>query len=254
MRWLFLIPSLLWAQSELGFPSYSAASITNAASNISGSYSANTLVSIYGTNLAFSTVVLSAGAVAGGTLPSTLGLVRVLVDNHFADMIFASPKQVNFLIPSNLGSGNTTIQVMNDGRAGPAIHVELGDSAPGLFSADGFAVATHGNGPLVTADAPAAHGEVLVLYATGLGRTIPVTPEHRIATEAELLVRRSEFEVRLNGVAVPSGNIEYVGVTPGFGGLYQINVRVPADAPADPEILVGTPDRMSPPGTRLHLR
>ncbi len=254
MRWLFLIPGLLWAQSELSFPSYSAASIAHAAANISGFYAANTLVSIYGTNLALSTVALSAADVSGGNLPSVLGGVRVLVDNRFADVIFVSPRQVNFLIPTSLGVSGTTIVLLNNGRGGAVIPVDLSESAPGLFEIDGFAIATHGNGPLVTAAAPAARGEVLVLYATGLGPTAPLTPAHRIATTAAPLVRFAEFEVRLNGVAVPANHIEYVGVTPGFGGLYQINLRIPANAPADPEIRVGPPERLSPAGVRLRLR
>lgn len=254
MRWLFLVPGLLWAQAELTFPSYSAASIAHAAANVSGFYAANTLVSIYGTNLALSTVALRAADVVGGTLPSVLGGVRVLVDNRFADVIFVSPRQVNFLIPTSLGVSSTTIVLLNNGRAGATISVELAESAPGLFETDGYVIATHGNGPLVTEAAPATHGEVLVLYATGLGPTAPLTPAHRLATTAAPLVRFAEFEVRLNGTPVPAHYSEYVGVTPGFGGLYQINVRIPTDAPVDPEIRVGTPERMSPVGVRLRVR
>jgi uncharacterized protein (TIGR03437 family) len=58
----------------------------------------------------------------------------------------------------------------------------------------------------------------------------------------------------LNGVAVDSRRIYYVGVTPGYAGLFQINVRLPDDAPPDPEIRVGTSDRMSPEGRYLPLQ
>ena len=255
MRWCFLFPALLWAQSDLSFPSYSAESIANAAANVPAWFAPNTLVSIYGVNLAAGTAGLSPADVQSGNLPTTLGSVRVLVNSQFANMIFVSPKQVNILIPTQLVAGPATIQLVNASRGGPAIRVEFGESAPGLFQfGDSFVIATHGNGPLVSVDAPAQRGEVVVLYATGLGPTNPSTPANRLATSAAWIARRSEFEVRLNGVAVAKNLIEYAGVTPGFGGLYQVNLRIPADAPNDPEVQVGTPDRMSPAGTRLRLR
>ncbi len=44
----------------------------------------------------------------------------------------------------------------------------------------------------------------------------------------------------LNGVAVDPGLVSYAGATPDCAGLYQINVRLPEDAPANPEVRIGT--------------
>lgn len=252
--WLFLFSGLLWAQSELGFPSYSAASVANAAANLANFYAPNTILSIYGVNLALNTRALTQADIAGGSLPTVLGSVRVLVNGQFANLLFVSPTQVNVVISTDLAPGITTLQLTSNGKAGPQLRLELAESAPGLFESDGFVIATHGNGPLVTASDPARRGEVLVLYATGLGPTIPLSPINRLAIIAAPLTRRAEFEVRLNGVPVPQSLIEYVGLTPGFAGLYQINVRMPQDAPPDPEIRVGTNGRLSPSGRFLNLR
>ncbi|MEO5923959.1 MAG: IPT/TIG domain-containing protein [Bryobacteraceae bacterium] len=253
-----LLPVLfLLAQSDLGFPIYSSSSVANAAANVAGSYAANTLISIYGTNLAFGTAAITAADIRNGNLPTSLGStpVRVLLDGQFASMYYVSPHQVNALIPPHLLPGSVTMQVVLSGRAGPPVTLELGESAPGLFETDDhYVIATHGNGPVVTAEFPAERGEVIVLYATGLGPTSPLTQANRIPTTAAKLSNFSAFQVWLNGVAIPTDHILYAGVTPGFAGLFQVNVQLPADAPPNPEIQLGTPDRMSPSGRYVRLR
>jgi uncharacterized protein (TIGR03437 family) len=245
---------LLLAQSDPGFPIYTAGSIANAAANVSGSYAANTLISIYGVNLAFNTQAISATDIRNGNLPTSLGStpVRVLLDGQFASLYYVSPHQVNALIPPQLLPGQVTIQVLSSNRAGPPVTLTLEESAPGLFETeDHFVIATHGNGPVVTAESPAHPGEVVVLYATGLGPTSPLTPPNKIPTAAAKLT--TPIQVWLNGVPIAKDHILYAGVTPGFGGLFQINVQLPPDALANPEIQVGTTERMSPRGRFLHL-
>jgi uncharacterized protein (TIGR03437 family) len=38
---------------------------------------------------------------------------------------------------------------------------------------------------------------------------------------------------------VPAGNVLYAGVAPGFAGLYQINLLLPENTPANPTVRVG---------------
>jgi uncharacterized protein (TIGR03437 family) len=257
LRCLFLIPSLLLAQSDPVFPAYSAAGIANTAANVPNLYAPNTLISIYGTNLAFGTQAISAANIQSGNLPTSLGLspVRVLLGNQFASLYYVSPNQVNALVPTNLLPGSLTLKVVVNSRSGPAVEILLEESAPGLFETDDhFVIATHGNGPVVTAESPAERGEIVVLYATGLGPTTPMTPANRIPDSAAPLTKFATFQVWLNGVAVAKDRILYAGVTPGFAGLFQVNVQLPVDAPADAEIRVGTAGRMSPAGRFLRVR
>ena len=187
-------------------------------------------------------------------LPTSLGStpVRVLLDGQFASLYYVSPRQVNALIPPHLLPGRVSLQVVLSGRAGPPVSLTLEESAPGLFEADGYVIATHGNGPVITDESPAAPGEVVVLYATGLGPTSPASLPNRIPSAAAKLTNPA-FGVWLNGVPVPKSRILYAGVTPGFAGLFQINLHLPPDAAPDPEVRVGTPERMSPPGRHLRL-
>jgi uncharacterized protein (TIGR03437 family) len=50
----------------------------------------------------------------------------------------------------------------------------------------------------------------------------------------------------LNGAPIPTGHILYVGVAPGFAGLYQINVLLPEDTPQNPTIRIGYANALSP--------
>jgi uncharacterized protein (TIGR03437 family) len=103
---------------------------------------------------------------------------------------------------------------------------------------------------VINSDSPASPGEIVVLYATGLGPTNPLTPPNKIPTSSARLT--IPIQVFLNGIALSKDRILYAGVTPGFAGLFQINVRLP-DVAGDPEIRVGTADRMSPAGRYLRL-
>jgi uncharacterized protein (TIGR03437 family) len=48
--------------------------------------------------------------------------------------------------------------------------------------------------------------------------------------------------------------IQYAGLTPGWAGLYQINLIVPGNVGTDPEISVAIGDQASPAGLKLAVR
>jgi uncharacterized protein (TIGR03437 family) len=254
---LVIGPLLAETSGPPGTPNYTAESIANAAANVAGFYAPNTFISIYGSNLAFVTVAIGPDDIRAGLLPTALigGGVRVLLNNLPANMYFISPRQVNVLIPSSLIPGRVTLQLVNDGLAGPAINIMLDPVAPALFEVGGpYVIATHGNGPLVTPEWPATAGEVVVLYATGLGPTLPAAIPNRLPEAAAPLAGIAAFDVWIDGVAVARQNILYAGLTPGFAGLFQINLRLPGGTGVDPEIRVGYTGYVSPPGRHLSFR
>jgi len=247
-------PSALAQSSLPGYPNYTPDSIANSASDTAGLYAPNTFISIYGVNLAYATVAIGPNDILAGKLPTALagGAVRVVINQILADMFYVSPGQVNVLIPSSLIAGPATVQLANSGLAGPPVSIMLGPAAPALFQADAQTViATHGNGPPVTLAAPAKGGEVVVLYATGLGPTSPAAVPDQLATSAAPLANLADFRLLLNGAPVDPHQILYAGVTPGFAGLYQINLQLPANVPANPEIRIGFSAVMSPAGRIL---
>jgi uncharacterized protein (TIGR03437 family) len=237
-------------------PYYTADSIANSAASITGYYAPNTFVTIYGQNLAYTTRSLSASDIAGGTLPTVLGTtgVRVLINNIPANIYYVSPTQVNLLVPTSLIAGPVILQLVVDSLAGPAIPIMLQTAAPGLFQTDAATVlAVHLDNSLVTAAAPAHAGEVIVLYASGLGPTIPAAIPNQIPQQAATVTPPSSFTLVLNGIAVDPQRILYAGVVPTFAGLFQINLRLPDTVPANPQVQVGYAGTLSPSGRILPL-
>ena len=246
--------------AEGGFqtaPAYSAASIVNSATNLSGSLAPNTIVSLYGEHLSYATKALSPGEISNGRLPTVLAGtgVRVLIANLPAFLYFVSPQQINFLIPNNLKPGRVGLRLIRDGLAGPEVFITLTSAAPALFQLDpGTAIALKADYQLATPESPARPGEIIMLYATGLGETIPNPAPGAIANGAAPLARLDGFGVLFDGLPVARDRIAYAGAAPGFAGLYQINVWVPAGAGDNPEVQVVVGGAVSPPGVRVPVR
>ena len=255
---LALLVALLFAAAfaQAEAPLYSADSIVNSADNQPGTLAPNTLATIYGQNLAYGTKALSPDDVKSGILPTVFpGTgVHVIVGNILANLIYVSPTQINFLVPANLIPGTVNLTVVVDSWAGPQIPIQLTATSPALFQLDQLAIATRADGALVTPAAPASPGDVIVLYATGLGQTAPPILYSMIPKAAASLTQMASFSVQLDGVPVDPSAIAYAGVAPGFGGLYQINLILPASVGQNPQIVIGFPDSLSPSGVTIPVQ
>lgn len=222
-------------------PDYSAASIVNAADNLSGALAANTIGTIYGTHLAYGTAAISASDIRNGLLPTVLGddETRVFIGGNAATLYYVSPTQINFLVPPNMLALPVQVYVAVDSLRGPLLKLNLGPAAPGLFQLDARnAIGTLPDGTVLTPSAPGKPGDVVTLWATGLGQTDPQMIYGQLPTVAAPLAPGVGLSILLNGKSLPSASITYAGIAPGFAGLYQVNVKLPASLPANPEIRV----------------
>jgi uncharacterized protein (TIGR03437 family) len=220
-------------------PFYSAASIVNAADNQSGALAPNTIATIYGTNLSYSTAAISLTDIQNGRLPTLLGTdeTQVIISGGPANLYYVSPTQINFLVPPNLLALPAQVFVTVDGLHGPLLEMTLADAAPGLFQLDPqTAVATFSDNSVLTAQSPAKPGDVVILWATGLGQTDPQPIYGVLPTAAAPLADGASLSILLDGAAVPASAVFYAGVAPGFAGLYQINFVLPTSTGANPEI------------------
>lgn len=235
-------------------PDYTTASIVNAADNQSGALAPNAIATIYGANLSYSTASIGASNIYGTLLPTVLGSseTRVFVNNFPANLYYVSPAQINFLVPPNLSPGPAVVQVLTDSTAGPAIQLMLGAVAPGLFQLDAqTAVATAVDGSVLTSSSPAKPGDIVILWATGLGVVNPPVVYGQVPLDAAPLVAGANLSILLDGVAVDPSAIQYAGVAPGYAGLYQINLLLPASTGANPEIRLQLDGVISIPGVHL---
>ena len=121
--WAALLLGTAWAlQSQAqNAPFYSAQSIVHAATNKSGRFAPYGIGTIYGRGLATATAGASAADVAAGTLPYYFNgtCTRLAIDNIAAPLLYVSPTQVNFLVPSNMRTGKRMLQVLCDSIFGP---------------------------------------------------------------------------------------------------------------------------------------
>ncbi len=126
------------------------------------------IVQIYGSNLASQVAV-------GSNIPLTTSLnnTSVIIGGVAAPLYFVSPGQINAQVPFELKSGTSYQVIVNaNGALSTPNPIQLAGDAPGIASfASGGIIAEHGDGSLVTEAAPAAPGEYIVFFVSGMGLT-----------------------------------------------------------------------------------
>lgn len=160
------------------------------------------IISVYGT--------LLAAAVAQPfslPLPTQLSDAQVLVNSIAVPLFYASPSQINALMPSTV-SGLVTLTVKN-GAGQNSLNVLIEPAVPTLFTQNsagtGTASALDSSNTPVTTSSPLHAGAYVELFATGLGSVVPT--------------------VTVGGMDCP---VSYAGPAPGFAGLNQINCLLPS--------------------------
>ena len=247
---------LLCAAARGQAPFYSAAGIVHAADFASGPFAPNDVVTLFGTNLSNTSTPATATEGLGANLPTALGLISVYVGNMPAPLLFVSATQINFLLPANLIAGSVPVFVDKQGLRGPIVNIEIAMAAPALFPyGNSYVIAVDWNNgnALIGPDLPAHSGDTVILYATGLGPAGSMPPAQ--APAAPMAINGlGSLKVSLGGNPVASNLIQYAGVTPGWAGLYQINLALPPNLGADPEVVVSIGDQSSPAGLKLAVR
>jgi uncharacterized protein (TIGR03437 family) len=160
------------------------------------------------------------------------------------------------MVPSTEISGDSKVQLVRQGIAGPAVTIALVEAAPALFAPAGYVLAQdyNNNYAAATPDTPAHSGDMIVLYATGLGHTQPNPAPGQVSDTAANIVNLSTLRVLLNGTAIDSSLIKYAGLTPLSTGLYQINFLLPGGLASDVEIRISDAGQTSAPGLKLAVR
>jgi adhesin/invasin len=110
-------------------------------------------------------------------------------------------------------------------------------NAVGIFQFPGTnrAVALNQNGSVNGPDNPEARGNVIVVFLTGQGPISPPVPTGRAAAADPL----SSASLRATAnIGRAAADVKFLGLTPGFVGLAQANIEVPAGAAAGSEVVM----------------
>jgi uncharacterized protein (TIGR03437 family) len=215
-------------------PSISPNGVVNAASFQTG-ISQGSWVTIRGSNFGSATRAWRPEEIVNGSMPAQLDAVSVNVNGKPAYVSFISPEQINVQAPSDESLGDVRVEVLVGGVKSDPVMTRLQKFSPGFFLWVGkYVIATDplfnwrvkpGTLPGVNTIA-AKPGDVIVLWATGFGRTSPAIPAGQVVDRATALV--APVTVTIGGLAA---EVLTGALSPGSAGLYQIAVRIPDAAP-----------------------
>jgi uncharacterized protein (TIGR03437 family) len=187
------------------------------------------IISIYGQNLA-----TRAQSAANGIPPTTLGGIQVLLGGNPLSLFYVGPTQINAVVPFTVPV-RQSLQLIVQRNGTPSVPLPLTVVAaqPGIFTTSqtgsGQGAIVGPSGQIADSQNPAHRGDIVSIYCEGLGavdQPVDVTvaapsrePLPRVTGQLTVIIGNSSSEVF------------YAGLAPGYHGLYQINVRVPANAP-----------------------
>ena len=236
-------------------PRVLAGGVVNAASFAPG-LAAGSLATVFAAG-----VLDAPGVVQAGQIPIATSLNGVSVTvNGTAAPIYALANAnglelVNFQVPFAVaGQGTASVVVSRGGQASAAFTVPVLDVQPAVYTSDGTqAVVVHNaDYTLATATRPLQPGEFAFLYATGLGRVANQPPTGAAApVTPPLAAAMGAVNVSLAGLVC---EVQYAGLAPGLVGVYQVNFRVPANAPGGSGDLVVTAGAASSPTVKVPVQ
>ncbi|HEX4946205.1 MAG TPA: hypothetical protein VFZ34_06065 [Blastocatellia bacterium] len=222
----------------------SATTVNGASFLVGGAMAPDTIASVFGVNLASSTVL----ATAGQALPTELGGVQVEVNGVAAPLFFVSPTQINYMIPAGTTVGTKGVVVKNAVGEVARGQIEVAPVSPAFFTAsqNGLGVPSGyitrvAAGTSQFTNEQIANGVTpitidrrgdqvfLILFGTGI-RYAPNTNtanDIALAGGGTLLNVAESLEVTIGG---RTARVDFAGAQSQYYGLDQVNILIPADA------------------------
>ena len=235
-------PQVLPVELSVGVPAIGRNGVVNGASfSTEAVVSPGSISSLFGTNLATETVTA-----VELPLPRTLAGTQVLVNDLPVPLFFVSPFQINFQMPPDVTGTTAEMVVVSAGVRGLPEPVSVSPERPGIFTAvsggTGQGAVLLANSDVIAAPSgsipgrtsqPVARGEIVSIFATGLGATDPQSEPGEPAGASPLSNTITTPEVFIGDIPA---NVFFSGLAPDFVGLYQVNVEVPAGTAPGAEV------------------
>jgi uncharacterized protein (TIGR03437 family) len=203
------------------FTQLGVSSVASGASFAIDSLSPGSIATIFGTGLATSTAQAEALP-----LPMALGGATVTVNGIAAPLFYASRLQINFQIPYETLVGAASIVVSVAGADSKPFSALVQAASPGIFQfGTNRAVVQNPDGSVNETNNPVAAGSHIVAYLTGLGPMDNPVADGVAAPATPLSSATSPFSATIGG---QPANVSFLGLTPGYVGLAQANITIPA--------------------------
>lgn len=216
-------------------PGFTAASIVNAAGFQPG-ISPGSIAVINASGIAPNVRGSVTPSTIVGALPTRLADVEVLFNNIPAPIYAVSnvngQESVNVQVPFEVapGSASLTINVTGGGST-TVMGVQILPIKPGVFefidvNGRRYAVAVRSDGSYVSSTNPARRGEIIRVFATGLGQTTPATGTNRagLSDQTQSVIASVIAGVNNRGVRVVSAQLQPVSI-----GVYLVALEIPTD-------------------------
>lgn len=195
-----------------------------------------TWIEIYGTNLSTTTRQWAGADFSnnGQTAPTSLDGVKVTAGGQPAFVQYVSPGQVNALVASNAVTGAAQLTVANSLGTTVPYNITIASVAPGLLAPSSLqfggkqyvgALMTNTQTIVGIPTNGVRAGDAITIFGIGFG---PVTPRVDAGTVSSQLTALATMPQILFGTTLT--DLSYYGLAPGFTGLYQLNLKVPAVA------------------------
>ena len=222
--------------------------VVNAASYVPLAAPGSLLV-VFGSNLASKTIVASSTPLTTH-LQTDTDDIAVQIGGQWAPIYYVSPTQLSVQVPWVFATSGSVIMAMTrNGKESAPVWVPVAQVSPGIFTVSqngqgmGWAINAitgkvaqpAGSIPGVANVGPAAVGDHLFLYATGLGQVAPPVDDGAAPCPLSGCPPGAWQSTTLGAPAVRVGGVqakvEFSGLSPQFVGVYQVNFQVPAEAP-----------------------
>jgi len=241
-------------------PTISPNSAVNAASyQVGQGVAPGSYIALFGTGLSDTTDVFTTPY-----LPLAIDYVSVSFDAPSANLSlpglisYVSPGQVNVQVPWELqGQSSALIKVSIEDSQGSVYTLPLAAYSPAFFDAidattnDTLIVAEDSSGNRISSANPATRGQVVQLYANGLGPVsnqpadgalTPVSPAAPTTTQPTITIGGQPAAVQFSGLA------------PNLIGVYELTVTVPTNISTGIQQAIVTINGVSSPAANLPVQ
>lgn len=213
----------------LSSPRISANGVANGASFSAEAVAPSSIISVFGTDLAPTTLKAT-----GTPLPTILAGTSVSINGRSAPLFFVSPSQINAQLPFETAPGAAMAVVSVGGLASSPATFSVRAAAPGIFQyGANRCVVQNQDGSLNGPDSPAAARSVMVAYLTGQGQVDNVVATGAPARSDPLSRAVAPASAT---IGAQTADLLFLGLTPGFAGLAQANIRVPVVPAGDHQL------------------